>query len=64
MPLEIQIFHSFAESDRADERYYAALSPQERLNILLSLITRQQELTGETPTRFERVYRVTERSRG
>jgi hypothetical protein len=60
---ELQLFHGFEAADRADDEYYAALAPQERLEILLDLVAAYRESTGETSTRFERVCCVTELSR-
>ena len=59
---ELQVFNGFAAADRADDEYYAALAPQERLEILLDLVAAYRESTGETSARFERVCRVTELS--
>lgn len=56
----LQVFSSFQEAEKADHEFYAAASPQERLNILLELIARHRESTGEAAKGFERVYRVTE----
>jgi len=50
-------YSSFAESDRANRQYYLHLTPQERLDILLDLISCQQD-QHETPKGFERVYRI------
>jgi hypothetical protein len=61
---EVRIFSSFREAEEADTAFYASLSPQERLDLLLDLIARHRESIGETTERFERVYRVTELSRG
>ncbi len=52
----VRIFRSFAESEKSDREYYASLSPEERLDILLELIARSQP--HETEQRLERVYRV------
>jgi hypothetical protein len=60
---ELQVFASFEAADRADDEYYASLAPDERLEILLSLVAAHRESTGEASTRLERVYRVTELSR-
>jgi hypothetical protein len=57
-----KVFHSFEDADRADEAYYANLTPQERLDILLDLIEQHRRSLGETDQRLERVYRVTELS--
>jgi hypothetical protein len=59
-----QIFTSFAEADLADEEYYAALPPSERVDVLLALIERYRSTFGEAAERFERVSRVTELERG
>jgi hypothetical protein len=57
-----KVFRSFEDADRADEEYYANLTPQERLDILLDLIEQHRRALGEAGQRFERVYRVTELS--
>ena len=57
-----QVFTSFADADRADDDYYAALTPSERLDILLELIERYRSSLGQPAQRFERVYRVIELS--
>jgi len=51
---ELQVFNGFAAADRADDEYYAALAPQERLEILLDLVAAYRESTGETSARLER----------
>ena len=58
----LRIFSSFEEAEEADSAFYASLTPQERLDLLLDLIARHRESTGETAERFERVYRVIELS--
>jgi hypothetical protein len=63
MPPQIQTFTSFQEADEADARYYAGLSPQERLDIVLELADRYWR-KGEDSQRLARVYRVVERQRG
>jgi hypothetical protein len=63
MERTIQIFQSFDGADEADEAYYAGLLPQERLDILLNLITNYQESLGETATRLERVCQVVDLAR-
>ena len=55
---EFQVFHSFAESERADREYYLSLSPSERLEILFELI--DQYYGDEAAKGFERVYRITQ----
>ena len=58
----VKVFGSFEEADRADDEYYASLSPQERVDLLLDLIATYRESLGEAGQRFERVYRVVELS--
>ena len=60
--MDVQVFHSFEDAERAEDEYYACLTPEERLDILLDLIAAYQESLGEAATRFERVCRVTELS--
>jgi hypothetical protein len=57
------VFSSFEEADRADVEYYAALSPEERLSVLLDLVSRYRESLGEAAEGFERVHRVVELAR-
>ncbi len=45
-------FRSFEEADKADRDFYKRLTPQERLDILLELLSHGPE------QRFERAYRV------
>lgn len=63
-PKTLRVFSSFREAEKADHEFYAAASPQERLDILLELIARHRESMGEAAKGFERVYRVTELVRG
>lgn len=58
----LKVFSSFEEAERADDEYYASLSPQERVDILLDMIAAYRESLGETGQRLERVYRVVELS--
>ena len=51
----VQKFASFAESARAEREYHASLSPQQRLDLLLELIARQQEEQDEAVQRCARV---------
>jgi hypothetical protein len=53
---EFAVFHSFENAERADRAYYRSLTPSERVDILLELISRWQ--TDETAKGFERVYRI------
>jgi hypothetical protein len=59
-----RVFRSFDEADRADEEYYARLTPEERLDILLEIIEQYRSSLGEAAERFERVHRVVELARG
>lgn len=61
---QIQIFQSFAEAEDAERRYYASLTPQERLDLQLEIIARHREALGQTDERLERVCRVVKLERG
>jgi len=56
-------YSSFQEAEDADRAFYASLSPQERLDMLLDLVVRHREFMGEAAERLERVYRVAYRVR-
>ena len=58
----LKVFNSFEEADQADAEYYASLTPEQRVDVLLDLIAAHRESLGETAARFERVYRVVELS--
>jgi hypothetical protein len=53
----IRVFHSFEEADDADARFYADLSPEDRLKILIELRDRRHPDAAQQ--RLARVYRVT-----
>ena len=57
-------FSSHEEAEEADRRYYLSLTPAERLDILLELISRQRDPNDPSSERLERVYRITELSSG
>jgi hypothetical protein len=57
-----RVFRSFDEAERADDEYYASLSPQERVDLLLEMIAAYRESLGETEQGLKRVYRVVELS--
>ena len=59
----LRIFSNFREAEDADRAFYASLSSQERLDLLLDLVAGQRESMGEAAARLERVYRVVELSR-
>ena len=58
----LRIFSNFREAEDADRAFYASLSSQERLDVLLDLVAGQRESMGEAAARLERVYRVVELS--
>jgi len=58
----VQMFSSFEEADAADDQFYADLTPEERLDILLELVERQRSTLGEAASRLERVHRIAELS--
>jgi hypothetical protein len=60
----VQRFDSFEEAESADDAYYAQLSADERLDILLTLIARYRRSLGEAADRFERVHQFVELSQG
>ena len=57
-----RIFHSFAESEKAEKEYYLSLTPEERMDILLELVA-QAAQENEAAKGFERVYRIVELSK-
>ncbi len=62
--MPIHKFASFADADRAEKDYYASLTPQQRLDLLLELVARNREHLGEAGERCARVYRVTQLTAG
>jgi hypothetical protein len=59
---EVRVFSSFQEAEEADKAFYASLSPQQRVDLVLEMVARHRESMGEAGKRFERVYRVIELS--
>ena len=57
-----QVFASFDAADEADDQFYADLTPQERLDLLLELVERHRSALGASAERLERVHRVVELS--
>ena len=51
-------FSNFAESNKTNRRYYLSLTPAERLDILLDLISTYRDNQNENAKGFERVYRI------
>lgn len=58
----VQIFRNFDDAAEADHQFYADLTPEERLDILLELVERHRSTLGEAAGRFERVHRIVELS--
>ena len=54
------MFRSFDDADEADDEFYADLTPNERLDILLELVERHRSALGEAASRLERVHRIVE----
>lgn len=57
-----QVFHSFAEAQRADKEYYRSLTPAQRVEKLLILREQYRPYSNELTEGFKRVYRVIGRS--
>lgn len=51
-------FRSFDEAEQADADYYASLTPEERVDLLLELVAAHQRASGEDGRPMERVCRV------
>jgi len=60
---EARVFDDFDAADEATRAQYAAMSPEERLAVVVELGFRHREDEGETAPRLARVYRVVELSR-
>ena len=59
----LNVFPSVQAAEKADREFYKSLSPSERLEILLTLIRRNQpDKRDETGQGLKRVYRVIKRS--
>jgi len=56
-----RIFTNFEDAERADEDYYASLSPNERVEVLLAIVEQYRSSLGESAERFERVCRIVKR---
>jgi hypothetical protein len=54
----ISVFKSFEEERTAELAYYASLTPQQRVDLLLEMVASQQEGEGEAGQRLERVLAV------
>ena len=62
MERRIAVFRGFDEAERADEEYYAALTPQQCVDLLLELIAAHTEELGGAAEGLARVHRVVELS--
>jgi hypothetical protein len=49
----VRVFRSFQEAEDADRAFYRSLTPEQRLDILLQLITQHGPVK-----RLERVYKI------
>ena len=58
----IRIFRNFEAAEDADDQFYAQLTPEERLDLLLELTERERSTLGEAAEGFERVHRIVELS--
>jgi hypothetical protein len=56
--MDARVFTSHEEADQADRDYYAALTPDERVELLLQMVADYRESLGEAGQRLERVCRV------
>lgn len=52
-------FESHEQADAEEHRYYSAIPPNERVSILLELVSQYGGYYSATPERFERVFTVT-----
>ena len=57
---ELSMTGSFEDAEAAEDRFYADLRPEERLDILLELVERHRSALGEGASRLERVHRIDE----
>jgi hypothetical protein len=60
MDRDIRTYQTLAMADEADRQYYASLSPQQRLEMVVDLVDRYLAAHGEAAERFERVHHVDE----
>lgn len=58
-----RVFRSFEEADRADDQFYADLTPEARMEILLELVEQYRSDLGQAASRLERVHRIVELSK-
>ena len=60
MSCDPSTFDGFAEADEASRAQYAAMTRDERLDLVLELARRHRAEQGEDADRLARVYRVVE----
>ena len=58
--LELRVFDSLQEADADDTAFYSAMTPQQRLNLVLELSARYWKDADEAVERHPRLYRVVE----
>ena len=63
MTRDASFFDAFSEAESASRAQYAAMTPEERLALVLELSRREQEGSGDAPARLARVCRVVELER-
>jgi hypothetical protein len=54
----VRKFSSFAEQEAADHRYYASLTPQQRLQIMLELNFGERSGRNDATGRIQKVCRI------
>ena len=62
MERRVQVFRSFEEAERADEEFYASLTPQQRVDLLLELVAAWRESRGDAAEGIANVHRVVDLS--
>ena len=60
---EVKVFETFEDSDASNRADVAAMSPEERVDIVLELTRRYREEFGEAGERLARVCRVAQLER-
>ena len=60
----VRVFASFAEAERADDAYFASLTPAQRIDHLLQICGTAWGDADGPAARLERVCRVIDRTRG
>lgn len=60
MEIQVRKFKTLAEAERAETEYYEDLSPQARLEMLLTIVS---QVNDETSEGLKRVYHITKLER-